>query len=101
MRKRIQFPRILRINWIKGLNVSVVFNNGESRVIDFNHVFDQIGIKEGNPGHFLKDPEEFAKMELDGYTLSWKNATQVISGMDGKPMEMPFEIGPDTLFKFS
>lgn len=101
MRKRIQFHRILKINWIEGLKVSVVYNNGESRVIDFNHVFDQIGIKEGTPGHLLRNPEEFAKMELDGYTLSWKNAAQMIPGMDGKQMEMPFEIGPDTLFKFS
>ena len=35
MRRNIKIPRILKINWIKGLTVSVVFNNGESRIIDF------------------------------------------------------------------
>ncbi|MCK4750785.1 MAG: hypothetical protein KAT15_27190, partial [Bacteroidales bacterium] len=74
MRKKVLLPRILKINWIDGLSVSVVFNNGESRVIDFQDIFEQICVKEGSPEYMLKNPDEFAKMELAGYTLSWKNA---------------------------
>lgn len=101
MRRKIQIPRILKINWIKGLSVGVVFNNGESRIIDFLEVFDQISVSEDSPAYMLKNPVEFAKMELEGYTLSWKNASRIVPGLDGNPMEVPFEIGPDTLFKCS
>ena len=101
MRKRIQSPRILKINWIDELIVSVVFNNGESRVINFSTVFDQICVNEESPAYILRDPEEFAKMELEGYTLSWENASQIIMGLDGKSRQVPFEIGPDTLYDFS
>lgn len=101
MRRKIKFPRILAINWVKGLSVSVIFNNGESRIIDFEEILDRMGEEEGSPAGKLKDPEEFAKMELADYTLSWKNAALVTSGLDGKPMKVPFEIGPDTLFEYS
>ena len=33
MRQRIKIPRILKINWTNELSISVVFNNGESRII--------------------------------------------------------------------
>jgi len=32
MRKTIKVPRILKMNWIHELSISVVFNNGESRL---------------------------------------------------------------------
>ena len=42
MRKNIKIPRILKINWIKDLSISVVYNNGESRIIDFHKVEDGV-----------------------------------------------------------
>ena len=41
MRKIVRLPRILKINWVKDLSVSVVFNNGETRVIDFKVLFER------------------------------------------------------------
>ena len=101
MRRKIILPRIIKINWIKGLVISVVFNNGESRVIDFQHVFEMNNINEDSPAYGLKNPKEFAKVELNGFTLSWKNATQVITALHGGQVEVPYEIGADTLFEFS
>lgn len=48
MRQNIKILRILKINWIKDLAISVVFNNGESRIIDFHKVlkvFEYSGLK--------------------------------------------------------
>ncbi len=101
MRRKIQIPRILKINWIKGLSVGVVFNNGESRVIDFKDVLNQVRVSEDSPAYKLNNPEEFAKMELEGYTLSWRNVSETITGLDGSPKEVPYEIGPDILFELS
>ena len=77
MRRDIKIPRILKINWIKGLSISVVFNNGESRTIDFKKVFKKLEINNDSPIMILKDPDEFAKVELSNNTLSWNNVETI------------------------
>lgn len=101
MRQNIKIPRILKINWIKGLAISVVFNNGESRIIDFRKVLNKIGINENSPAYVLFDSEEFAKVEIQENTLSWNNVEQFITLKNGKKMKVPFEIGADVLLKYS
>ena len=101
MRQNIRNPRILKINWIKDLSVSVVFNNGESRTIDFKKLFDEIGIAPGSPASILYQDQEFEKAELQNNTLSWKNVEQTISLKNGDQMKVPFEIGADVLLKYS
>ncbi len=101
MRKNIKIPRILKINWIEGLTISVVFNNGESRIIDFRKLLQDIGTKENSPAFELFIPVEFAKVKLAGNTLSWDNVEQYISSKDGKKLKVPFEIGADVLLKNS
>ena len=68
MRKAIKIPRILKINWIKGVTISVVYNNGESRIIDFQKVFNGIGLKKDSPAWILMRPEEFKKVK-DAFSL--------------------------------
>lgn len=101
MRQNIKIPRILKINWIKELSISVVFNNGESRIIDFRKVLKMIGVNESSPAYILFDSNEFAKVELEGNTLSWSNVEQYITMRNGKKMKVPYEIGADTLLKYS
>ena len=72
MRKTIKIPRILKINWIDGLSISVVFNNGESRIIDFRKALKNIRLEADSPAVILFDPEEFAKVTIDNHTLSWE-----------------------------
>lgn len=101
MRQNIKIPRILKINWIKELSISVVFNNGESRIIDFRKVLKKIGVNESSPAYILFDSNEFAKVELEGNTLSWSNVEQYITMRNGKKMKVPYEIGADILLKYS
>jgi DNA-binding XRE family transcriptional regulator len=101
MRRNIKVPRILKINWIKGLTISVVFNNGESRIIDFKKVLKKLELKNDSPILILNDSDEFAKVELINNTLSWSNVEQFISGKNGKKVKVPFEIGADVLLKYS
>jgi DNA-binding XRE family transcriptional regulator len=101
MRRNIKIPRILKINWIKGLTISVVFNNGESIIIDFKKVLKKLELKNDSPILILKDSDEFAKVELFNNTLSWSNVEQFISGKNSKKVKVPFEIGADTLLKYS
>ena len=101
MRRNIKIPRILKINWIKGLSISVVFNNGESRIIDFKKVFKKLDINNDSPIMILKNSDEFAKVELKNNTLSWSNVEQFITDKNSKKVKVPFEIGADVLLKYS
>ena len=101
MRRNIKIPRILKINWIKGLSISVVFNNGESRIIDFKRIFKRLEINNNSPFMILKNADEFAKAELKNNTLSWSNVEQFITDKNGKKVKVPFEIGADVLLKYS
>ena len=101
MRQKIKIPRILKINWIRELSVSVVFNNGESRIIDFRKVLKRIGVNENSPAFILFDSKEFAKVELAGNTLSWNNVEQYITMRNGKKVRVPYEVGADVLLKYS
>ncbi|MCF8226162.1 MAG: helix-turn-helix domain-containing protein [Bacteroidales bacterium] len=101
MRQSIKIPRILKINWINELSISVVFNNGESRIIDFRKVLKKIGVDSDSPAHILFDSKEFAKVKIEGSTLSWSNVDQYITSRNGKKIKVPYEIGADVLLKYS
>ena len=99
--RKIKIPRILKINWIKDLSISVVFNNGESRIIDFRKVLIDIGVKPNTPANILFDSIAFSKVRLVDNTLSWDNVEQYISSKSGGKIKVPFEIGADILLRFS
>ena len=101
MRKNIKIPRVLKINLINGLSISVIFNNGESRIIDFSKLLTEIGVKDDSAASVLFNPIEFAKVKLIGNTLSWDNVEQYISSKTGDKIKVPYEIGADILLKFS
>ena len=101
MRRNIKIPRILKINWIDELSISVVFNNGESRIIDFRKVLEKLNLNDNSPASILYKSEEFEKVELENNTLSWNNVEQYISIRNKEKIKVPFEIGADVLLKFS
>ena len=101
MRKMKRIPRILKINWIEGLSISVVFNNGESRVIHLLEVLTEDYLSKDFPSSILINPAEFAKVELEDYTLTWNNVELYITGRNNEKLRVPFDIGPDTLYEFS
>ena len=106
MKTKIQkrLPKILKINRIdrKGLKISVLFGNGEDRVIDFDRVFrKEWKVSKGDPEYVLFDPVEFAKVGLANHTLSWDNVDLFITGPDGKKNKVPYEVGADTLYELS
>ncbi len=100
MKKHIKMPRILRINWIKGLTISVVYNNGESRIIDFKDVLLKIGVDEKSPASILYNEKEFYKAQIENNTLSWQNVEQYIT-LNNEKVRVPFEIGADILLQHS
>ena len=99
MRTVAKLPRVLKINAIDRQTISVIFNNGESRSIDFEHLFKTLPIPD-RIARVLAQPKEFRKVKLANHTLSWDNAGEMIS-FNGKSKKLPFEVGADILYKNS
>lgn len=99
-----RLPRILKINRIdkKHLKISVLFSNGEDRILDFTRIFKKAWkVTKNSPEYKLLNPDEFAKVKVEGYTLCWNNIGFLITGVDGKKMKVPYDIGADTLYELS
>ncbi len=101
MRKNIKMPRILKIEKIDGFNITCMFNNGESRVINFNAIFKEWKISKNDIEYPLIKESEFKRVELRNQTLSWSNIKVALLNEDGVAEVHPYEIDPVTLFELS
>jgi DNA-binding XRE family transcriptional regulator len=101
MRKTVKIPRILKIEKIDGLKVYEMFNNGETRLLDFNQILAEWEVSESEIEYKLYNEAEFKKVKLNNQTLSWENLSTKLVGEDGVEIEYPYEIGPDVLYNLS
>jgi DNA-binding XRE family transcriptional regulator len=101
MRQRLKLPRIVKIEKIDGFTIQCMFNNGESKLLDFNNIFNDWKISEDDIEFKLLDFKEFKKVELRNFTLSWPNIGLEIKNENGQIEKHPYEIGPDVLFQLS
>ena len=97
MKKNIKLPRIIKIKSIKGFTIYCVFNNGETRMIDFKKVFRKWQVTKNDPEHLLLDQSEFRKVSLRNQTLSWKNVAIDLVDIEGKSTIQPYELSPDVI----
>lgn len=101
MRKSIKIPRIIKIEKVEGFKVYCMFNNGESRIIDFKALFDEWEVSSTDVEYPLLNQKEFNKVKLRNFTLSWDNISIKLIGENGKEEGYPYEIGPDILYQKS
>lgn len=106
MEKKVykRLPKILKINRLdkKNLKISVLFGNGEDRILDFGKILKkEWKITKSDPEYKLLDPTEFAKVKVANHTLSWNNLEIYITGSSNKKEKVPYEIGADTLYDLS
>lgn len=101
MRKKLSIPRIIKIHKVDGLTIRCMFNNGESRTLDFEKIFKQWQIAEDDIEYPLLAPKEFKKVQLRNYTLSWPNITVALVSEDGDEELQPYELSPDELYRLS
>lgn len=95
-------PKILRINEIKGYLVSLLFNNGESRLIDFTDFWLKHKENKNHPAYgLLQDESAFNKIEIMGNTIGWKNVGINSKNIEGKEEFYPYDIDPIVLFERS
>jgi DNA-binding XRE family transcriptional regulator len=97
-------PKILKINRIdrKNLKLSVLFSNGEDRILDFARIFKkEWKIAKSDFEYKLLNPNEFARVKIKNHTLSWDNVDVYMTGSDNKKIKVPYEVGADTLYDLS
>ncbi|MEW6469428.1 MAG: helix-turn-helix domain-containing protein [Bacteroidota bacterium] len=96
-----KLPKILRINRIKGFVVSVLFSDGHNRLLDFEKIFKGWKVAKKDAEYKLFDLNEFRKVKLENFTLTWNNIKTEMQGLDGKKLELPYQIGADILYELS
>lgn len=101
MRKNLKTPRILKIESIDGFKVVCMFNNGESRMVDFKLLFNNWNISKNDVEYPLLQKQEFVKLKLRNQTFSWDNIQINLLSEDGEEYSHPYEIDPITIFKNS
>ncbi len=101
MRKKLKTPRIIKIERIDGFKIYCMFNNGESKLIDFNPILKEWDLKPNDVEYPLLEKKEFQKVKLRNYTLSWDNLTVLLLTEEGKEEKSPYEIDPYFLYQKS
>lgn len=101
MRKKLAIPRIIKIQKITDLTIKCMFNNGENRLLDFRRIFEDWDIGEDDVEFLLLNPEEFKKVELRNFTLSWPNIQVTLMSEEGTEEQHPYELSPDELYRLS
>lgn len=97
-----RIPRILKINKVRGYKVSCLFNNGESRIIDFEDFFQKQELGKDHPARILlNDIREFRKIEVIENTIGWKNVEITLKDIEGNEQFYYFDLDPIVLYKFS
>ncbi|HMS68051.1 MAG: helix-turn-helix domain-containing protein [Saprospiraceae bacterium] len=94
--------RITKIHKIEGYNLYCLFNNGESRIINFLELFNSWNLNLNDDEYIIsKSIEEFNKVELVDGTLSWNNVTTKGIDEDGNEIEYPYQLDPIVLYENS
>lgn len=94
--------RITKIHKVKNYKVYCLFNNGESRIIDFEKLFSDWEVKEGDHEWPLTQSiKEFERMELIEGTLTWKNIGIESEDDQGKSVMYYYDIDPIVLYENS
>lgn len=101
MRRKINIPRIIKIDKIKGFIIYCMFNNGEIREIDFNEIFKEWNLKPDDLEYPLLRQSEFKKVKLRNNTLSWENIEVSLLNENGQKIKHPYELSPDMLYNYS
>lgn len=94
--------RIIKIHEINGFKIYCLFQNGESRVIDFTTFFEKKNIKEGHRLFKIKQSvKEFQKVKLIDGTLTWENIQIESKNLNGEKVIYHYDIDPITLYELS
>ncbi len=101
MKKISGIPRILAIESVEDFVVTMVFNNGEYRQLNFQALFERWEFGRDPFRAQLLQPGLFASLTLRAGTLCWPALTLSMTLSNGLSFESPFELDPVVLYEES
>ena len=94
--------KIIKIHEVNGFQLSCLFNNGESRIIDFKHLFATWKITTKNVEYPIANSiEEFQKVQLENGTLTWNNIKIESKDDTGEQVFYDYQLDPIVLYENS
>lgn len=103
MRGAKTVPKILKINKIDGYKASLLFNNGESRIVDFDFFIKEVlKIEQGKRLYqVLEDETLFRQMEVVGSSIGWHALGIEFLNGDGEKTFQAYDLDPLLLYMHS
>ncbi|MDH3246440.1 MAG: helix-turn-helix domain-containing protein [Saprospiraceae bacterium] len=94
--------RIIKVHKIRGYKIYCLFNNGESRIIDFKQLFKKWDVqKDDLEWTLVRSEQEFQNVELVDGTLTWKGIEFEGEDDQGKVVKYYYDIDPIVLYENS
>jgi len=94
--------RIIKIHKITGYKIYTLFSNGESKIVDFEKVFDQWKIDSKDIEYPLKESvKEFQKVKVIDGTFVWKNIKFTSKDENGNPVTHYYDVDPIVMYESS
>lgn len=94
--------RIIRIHEVNNFKISCLFNNGESRIINFKELFRKWKITTSNIEFAIANSiDEFKKVKLVDGTLSWDNIKIKSTNDMGQTVFYDYQLDPIVLYENS
>ena len=93
-------PRVLKINSIEGRSMSLLFNNGQSKVVDISKVLTEgKPIKKGSlVDQILSDDLVFSSATIIENSIGWPGVGRYVKSFSGESEFHPYDIDPLLLF---
>jgi hypothetical protein len=92
------FPKVKDITGIDGYKITVLFNHGEERLIDFGRFFSK---KRRFEKILLEDYGKFSEVEVIDGTLAWPELGVLSQIPNGKQKFYHYDIDPALLYEHS
>ncbi len=97
-----KIKRIIKIHKIEGYKIYCLFNNGESRIIDFKKLFKEWSVTKDDVEYpLMKSEKEFGKVELIDGTFVWKNIKIKSKDEKGKKVVYHYDLDPIVMYDSS
>jgi DNA-binding XRE family transcriptional regulator len=94
--------RIIKIHEIKNYRISCLFNNGESRIIDFKELFKKWKVTSKDVEFPIANSiKEFKKVKLVDGTLSWDNIKTESTDDKDQTVFYDYQLDPIVLYENS
>jgi len=92
--------RIIKIHEINDYAMSCLFNNGESRIIDFQQLFQSWNVQKTDFEYPLtQSVKAFQAVQVIDGTLTWENIKIESTDEDGNPCVHHYDLDPIVLYE--